>query len=225
MKHARGTLWTPVPILLLALAAACFGASGCAHHPDPPPRSVVAEAGIREGDVLFQTRAGTLGDMIRHLTGSPYNHCGIVLREADGALVVLESDGRVRRTPLRDWIAAGAENRLAVYRFVPAYQSMMPIILTRMRMYEGRPYDHRFRLDDPEAVYAAELLYRGFRDATGQRLGMTVRLMDLPWQRWRAEIERLEGGAVPVERELIPPRNIAAARQLEKVWSNYPPPW
>lgn len=225
MNRIRGIARASVPILLLALLSAVVGAPGCARKPAPPPRSVVVEAGIREGDVLFQTRTGTLGDMIRNLTGSPYNHCGIVWRGEDGALVVLESDGRVRRTPLRHWIAAGADDYLAVYRFTQTYQAMMPVILTRVRMYEGRPYDYRFRLEDPGAIYGAELLYRGFRDATGQPLGMTVRLMDMPWQAWRAEIERLEGGPVPVERELIPPRNIAAARQLEKVWSNYPPPW
>lgn len=221
------TIHRHCPLLILALLALAGGLAlpGCARRPATPPRSVIAEVGIREGDILFQTRRGTLGDMVRNLTGSPYNHCGIVLHDTDGSLVVLESDGHVKRTPIRAWIAAGADDYLAVYRFTPAFQAMLPVILTRTRMYEGRPYDDRFRLDDPSAIYAAELLYRGFRDATGQPLGMTVRLMDLPWQAWGAEIERLEGGPVPVERELIPPRNIAAARQLVKVWSNYPDPW
>ena len=44
-----------------------------------------------------------------------------------------------------------------------------------------------------------------------------LKLGDLKWRPYQQIIERLEGGPAPVEREMITPRDLAAAEQLERV--------
>ncbi len=210
------------------LAFFSFVLSGCGEPPpsntDPIAAAMVERAGIRPGDVLFQSLEGELAAMIESATGSPYSHCGIVVRYRGGDLGVLEALGRVKVTPIREFIARGRQQYLAVYRPTERYTARIPAILAACYRYRGRPYDTRYRLDD-EFIYCSELVYKGFRDATGEPPGRTVYLRELHWQPWRALIRKLEGGPVPVERELITPRDLARARQLRQVWSNYPGGW
>ncbi len=52
----------------------------------------------REGDVVFQSLPhGDLVDAIEGITHSPYSHCGVVLRDAKGQWVVIESIFNVQR--------------------------------------------------------------------------------------------------------------------------------
>ena len=71
---------------------------------------------------------------------------------------------------------------------------------------------------DDERIYCSELIYKAYRDASGgEPLGQLVRLGSLKWQAYQDTIERAEGGPVPVDREMITPRDLARAEQLELV--------
>jgi hypothetical protein len=65
--------------------------------PSLPPRNVVAHAIFdfaQTGDlVLFQTKKGPVGGMIRGLTRSIYDHIGVLVRGPKGELFVMESVG------------------------------------------------------------------------------------------------------------------------------------
>ena len=82
----------------------------------------------------------------------------------------------------------------------------------------GRPYDIRYRMDD-EKIYCSELIFKGYRDATGEQLGKLVKFGDLKWGRHVPIIIKIEG-SIPVNRIMITPRHLSEAKQLGKVFSS-----
>jgi hypothetical protein len=174
----------------------------------------------QEGDVIFQSLPySRLVTAIEGATRSPFSHCGIVAKE-DDRWVVYEAYKPVGATPLREFVGRGRNGAFAVYRFRAEHQPHIPQVLTNVRQYRGRPYDERYRLDDDaESIYCSELIYLAYQQASGERLGKLVTLGDLKWQPYTELIEQLEKAPPPLEREIITPRDLAAAPQLEKIYS------
>ena len=82
-----------------------------------------------------------------------------------------------------------------------------------------RPYDTRYKMDD-DRIYCSELIYKAYRAASGGgEAGRLVRLGDLNWGKYERTIIELEGGPPPLDREMITPRDLALAPQLELVKS------
>lgn len=173
-----------------------------------------------EGDVVFQSLPdGPVVWAIEGVTKSPYSHCGIVGRR-DGQWIVFEAYRSVSATPLWTFVSRGRGGGFAVYRLREECRSHIPATLRCCETYLGRPYDIRYRMDD-EKIYCSELVYKAFRDATaGQQLGDLVRFGDMDWGPYERLIRQIEGGPVPVDREMITPRDLARARQLEPVFSH-----
>ena len=86
-----------------------------------------------------------------------------------------------------------------------------------MRAYTGRPYDFRYRMDD-EKIYCSELLYKGFRKTYGEELGKPKKLGDMNWKLYVKTIMKYEGGPVPPDRQIISPRAVSEAEQVELVF-------
>ncbi len=174
----------------------------------------------RDGDVVFQSLPhGPVVWAIEGVTKSPYSHCGIVAKK-DGQWVVYEALGKVRVTPLRDFLFRGRGGGFVVYRLRDTHRAHIPETIRCCEKYLGRPYDIRYRLDD-EKIYCSELIYKAFRDATnGQQLGTLVKFGDMNWEPYETLIRQIEGGEVPVDREMITPVELARARQLEPVFSH-----
>lgn len=61
------------------------------------------------------------------------------------------------------------------------------------------------------------MIYKAFLQATGEKLSTKQRLGDLNWKPYTAVMEQVEGGPVPVQREMITPRAVTEAGQLELV--------
>lgn len=170
----------------------------------------------RVGDVVFQSLPyGPLVVAIEGATDSPYSHCGLVARRGN-RWVVIEAYRGVEETPLMTWLARGRDGAFAAYRLRPADEPFIPEMVERARELLGRPYDARYRWDD-EKIYCSELVSKAFERATGRPLGKRVRLGSLRWQPYRATIERIEQGPVPLDREMITPRDLAAAEELRLV--------
>jgi hypothetical protein len=196
-------IWGTPAVLLLPLAA--IAARPYVAHWTYRPR---------EGDVVFQSLpASPLSTAIEGATNSPYSHCGLVARR-EGRWVVLEAYRGVEETPLGEWLARGQGGAFAVYRLRPPHGRHVAATIAHARGMLGRPYDPRYRWDD-ETIYCSELVFKAYQQASGRPLGRLVTLGDLRWQPFRSFIERVEGGAVPIEREMITPRDLAAARELE----------
>lgn len=214
-KHTRLAIWLITGILstLLLLVAGLwltvYLPGYLAYHNYKP----------QEGDVIFQSLPSSkLVRAIEGATRSPYSHCGIVAQE-NGRWVVHEAFGAVGATPLRGYLQRGRNEAFAVYRWRPEFQQHVAPILEQVRSYAGRPYDLRYRLDDDAAaIYCSELIYLAYRNVTNEPLGKLVTLGELRWQPYVDLIERIERAPPPLEREIITPRDLAAAEQLELVY-------
>ncbi|NBW95482.1 MAG: hypothetical protein EBR28_01810 [Planctomycetia bacterium] len=171
----------------------------------------------QDGDVIFQSLPhGPIVWAIEGVTRSPYSHCGIVAKR-DGEWIVYEAYRGVSATPLKTFLFRGRGGGFAVYRLRDEHRRHVPETLRCCETYLGRPYDIRYRLDD-EKIYCSELIYKAYRDAThGERLGDLSRFGDMNWQPYEMLIRQVEGGDVPVDREMITPAGLARARQLELV--------
>lgn len=182
--------------------------------------AAIAKYGPQEGDVIFQSLPhGPVVWAIEGVTKSPYSHCGIVGKR-DDRWVVYEAIGSVRVTPLTEFLWRGRGGGFAVYRLRDEHRHHIPETLRCCEKYLGRPYDIRYRLDD-EKIYCSELVYKAFRDATdGQQLGDLVKFGEMNWGPYEVLIKQIEGGPVPVDREMITPRDLAQARQLEPIFSH-----
>jgi hypothetical protein len=172
------------------------------------------------GDVIFQSLPHSpVVDAIEGVTRSPYSHCGIV-GQRDGRWVVCEAYHGVEETPLREFVFRGRDQGFAVYRLKNEFQGKIPATLECARSYLGRPYDIHYRMDD-EKIYCSELIFKAYRDASdGEQLGELVAFGDLNWQPFEPLIRQVESGAVPVERQMITPRDLACADQLTPVFSH-----
>ena len=174
-----------------------------------------------EGDILFQSLPNAAGmdlvDAIEGSTNSPYSHCGMVFQEG-GEWKVIEAIGPVKITPLKSYVARGRGGKVWAYRLDESNRKHVPAALAAMRKDLGKPYDPRYRFDD-EAIYCSELIWRGWKSASGKELGKAVTLGSLNWEPYQPVIEAIEGrGNLPLDREMITPRDMAKAKELSLVF-------
>jgi uncharacterized protein YycO len=202
---------TRIILLSLAILSPAFGLSKKAGPTYQP----------QEGDIIFQSLPNPWGmdlvDAIEGSTGSPYSHCAMVFQR-NGAWMVIEAIGPVQEIPLAQWIDRGRGKKVWAYRLDADLRKHVPKALATMRRDIGKPYDPHYRFDD-QAIYCSELLWRGWKSCTGKGLGTPVKLGSLNWQPYRRVIEAIEGqGNLPLEREMITPRDLAAAKELKLVY-------
>ena len=172
----------------------------------------------KEGDLYFQSLPrNAVVNAIEGASDSPYSHCGILVRKGD-AWFILEAIGPVRETPLAIWINQARDRHYDVFRLEAEHERNIPAFIKAAKVYMGRPYDIRYRMDD-EKIYCSELIFKGYRDATGESLGKLVKFGDLKWVRHTPVILAIEG-SIPLNRIMITPRHLSEAKQLEKVFSS-----
>ncbi len=172
----------------------------------------------QEGDICFQSLShNPVIDAIEGATESPYSHCGILVKN-EGEWYVLEAIGPVKETPIKKWILQARDNHFDVYRLKEPYRQHIPAMIEAAKKYKGRPYDIRYQMDD-EKIYCSELVFKAYRDATGEELGKLVKLGDLKWPAYTLTILAIEG-SLPLNRIMITPRHLSEAEQLELVYSS-----
>ena len=172
----------------------------------------------REGDVVFQSLPrGDLVDAIEGITGSPFSHCGVVMKNADDRWVVHEAIGVVRETPLYLWIVRGRGARIDAWRWNGIDDSNTGRLRAALGRHLGKDYDYRYAPGDEE-IYCSELVFKAYRDACGIELGAWEKLGDLNWRPFEAFIREVEGGPLPLERPMITPVGVTRSALLEKVY-------
>lgn len=172
----------------------------------------------REGDVVFQSLPrGELVDAIEGITGSPFSHCGVVMRNAEGDWVVHEAIGVVRETPLYLWIVRGRGARIEAWRWREIGAKDPSSLRAALAKQAGKPYDYRYAPGDEE-IYCSELVFKAYRDAYGVELGAWEKLGDMNWRPFEAFIREMEGGPLPLERPMISPVGVTRSAALEKVY-------
>ena len=200
-----------LPLAVLCFAATLLATAGCEAGSEPSYEP-------RVGDLLFQSSPrGPLVDAIEGASESPYSHVGMVVQRGN-QWFVLESGGGggVATSPLDGFILRGRQGSFAVYRFQDRYTKKIPEIVAEAERFLGRPYDIHYEFDDAK-IYCSELIFKGFKAATGEDLGRVRKLGDLKWQPYEAVIRQIESGGLPLERPMITPRDMSEAGQLELV--------
>jgi hypothetical protein len=172
----------------------------------------------REGDVVFQSLPpGDLVSAIEGITGSPFSHCGVVMRDSDGRWVVHEAIGVVRLTPLYLWIVRGRGARIDTWRLREAGAFEAEKLRAALGRHTGKPYDYRYAPGDEE-IYCSELVFKAYRDAAGVELGTWEKLGDLNWRPFEKFIREMESGALPLERPMVSPVSVTRSALLVKVY-------
>lgn len=176
----------------------------------------------REGDVVFQSLpSGPLVEAIEGITNSPFSHCGVVMRDAEGGWVVHEAIGVVRLTPLYLWAVRGRGARMDVWRLRATPTGTTGLDVGKLRealgRHTGKPYDYRYAPDDGE-IYCSELVFKAYKDAACLELGVWEKLGDLNWRPFESFIREMEGGALPLDRPMISPVGVTRSALLERVY-------
>jgi hypothetical protein len=170
------------------------------------------------GDLVFQSMPHMpLVDAIEGATGSPWSHCGIVVRRGDDAWQVLEAIGPVQYTPLSEWIERGREKKFVAYRLRERPAGRVEALIKAAETFLGRPYDSRYEMDD-EKIYCSELVDKAFAAVMGRPLGKAMRLGDMNWRPYEGLIRELEGGGLPLDREIVSPRALTESPEVTKVY-------
>jgi hypothetical protein len=179
-----------------------------------------------EGDVLFQSLPSPRGiDVVEAIEGStecPFSHCGVVVKKGGKWYVLEAMVPTVQEIPLKNWIWRN-RGKFVAYRLKSPFRKHIPAWIEEMRERMGLAYDYRYRMED-DAIYCSELPFDGWTSVTGESMGKVVTLGSLKWEEYRAVIEEVEDieppEKLPLDREMITPRDLAKAPQLELVIEN-----
>lgn len=170
-----------------------------------------------EGDIVLQSLPhGPLVDAIEGVTRSEWSHCGI-LTKRDGNWQVAEAIGSVRYTPLYRWIIRGRAYRIEAYRPKVLHPGDEAKIEAGIQKLFGRRYDYRYAPDD-QAIYCSELVYKVYDRELGIKMGQWEKLGDLAWKGHEQYVRDMEGGGLPLDREMITPVGLTRSSTLVRVF-------
>ncbi len=174
----------------------------------------------QEGDVIFQSLPhNDLVDAIEGISHSPYSHCGVVLKDANGNWAVIEAIGSVHETSLISWIFRGRGGNFTVYRLDSAHLPLAPKFKSTLLTYRGMPYDMDYdMMANTNEVYCSSLVYLAFQKTTGEQMGRLEKLGDLDWKPFAGFIMADQMGHLPLDRVMITPASLARAPQLHEVY-------
>jgi len=175
----------------------------------------------RPGDIVFQTSESAQSRAIQAATHSPYSHMGLVLYRA-GRPYVLEAAGRVRLTPLTEWIRSGRDGRYVIKRlkdagYLSGENNVHRLERAALR-FLGKPYDPYFEWSDVR-IYCSELIWKAFERGLGLRVGDPAALstFDLSSDLVKPRLHERFGDDVPLQEPVISPAAIFDSSLLTTV--------
>lgn len=193
---------------------------------------------LQNGDIIFESARSDQALAIMFATRSLYTHAGVVEREADGSVYVIQAAQVVMKTPLADFIRQSYGERITIMRFPGLSPGMAAQVAAAAVALEGRPYDFFFRLT-PDEIYCSELVYDAFLNGAHITLGhlqpigalgidnfAVKKIIAARWQ-WDPDC-RTQGAkdfaacfAIIKARPIITPVSLAQDVRLETLYSNY----
>jgi len=114
-------------------------------------------AGLKEGDIVFQTSKSKQAPLVALATRSAYTHCGIIVFKGDQPYV-LEASTVVKCTPYREWVERGV-GKVCHKRRVFKNKD----IKIRYKQYLGKSYDLQFKFNNGK-YYCSELVYEIYKE-------------------------------------------------------------
>lgn len=204
-------------LAILAVVIFIFSCGGKNSHSKD---IVTLKKELKTGYIIFQTLPGELSQVICEITESPISHCGMIIRNENGDLSVIEAIGPVRIVPFDDFIKHGIKEKFAVIKLKDNNFKDFDKVVTEAKKFLGRPYDILYKFDD-ENIYCSELLFKAFYNAAKMEIARKVKLGDLNYKGSVDFIKSITGGEIPLEREMVTPVDVYNSKLFVKVFSNY----
>ena len=110
---------------------------------------------LKEGDLIFHTSKSEQSPLIQYATMSVLSHCGIIVEKSDG-LYVLEASGKLKLTPLQEFIDRGKDRQWWAKRVIDK-----PVKVKYSHLL-GRRYDTSFKPDN-NLFYCSELIHHIYK--------------------------------------------------------------
>ena len=117
---------------------------------------------LKEGDLIFHTSKSEQSPLIQYATTSVLSHCGIIIEKSDG-LYVLEATGKLKLTPLQEFIDRGKGKQWWAKRVID------DPIKVKYKDLLGRRYDTSFKPDN-NLYYCSELIHHIYKNQFGIEL-------------------------------------------------------
>ncbi len=179
---------------------------------------------LMEGDIIVQDIQNATGDLMREAMPGEWTNIGIIFRrDADGAMVVLDVIGKVRLTPLPEWISGGRENKLALYRLQDGENLLVPKNVKKVRAackpFKSTPADRYFGWSDDE-LYSSELVWKVYQNGLGISLCPLRKLntLSLGGEKVKPLITKKYGTAVPSTEYAVTITDLISSPQLKQLY-------
>ena len=117
---------------------------------------------LKEGDLIFHTSKSDQSPLIQYATMSVLSHCGIIIEKSDG-LYVLEATGRLKLTPLQEFINRGKGKQWWAKRVIDTP------VKVKYKHLLGRRYDTSFKPNN-NRFYCSELIHHIYKEQFGIEL-------------------------------------------------------
>ncbi len=208
----------PVTLLIILLMVACSRPKRNDTAINTTNTDRIVQSALMDGDIIFHESESDQSEAIKLATRSRYSHCGLIFKDK-GKFYVLEAVGRVKRTPLDEWIARGRSGHYVVKRLKGAEQLLTPAVLKKMKAVGiglvGKPYDFAFEWSDGK-IYCSELVWKIYHRATGLQIGQLQTLgdFDLSSRAVRAIVQRRYGNNIPFNETVVSPASIFESDRL-----------
>jgi hypothetical protein len=176
---------------------------------------------VQDGDIIFQTSEGQLGEAIQIATASEFSHVGIIYLQGEKPFV-FEAIEPVSSVPLNEWIDRGKNDFHVIKRLKGADTIITTGVIADMRRmmekWSDRHYDSRFDWSDAE-LYCSELVWKIYERTTGLRIGEPAPLYSyhLDDKRVQQRLRLHYGKDVPMEHKMISPQAMFECPLLETV--------
>lgn len=179
---------------------------------------------VFDGDIVFQNLNHPIARNLGTISGSKYNHCGMIfLRAKDGLYVVIDVTDSVRITPLREWVAAGDGKHVALSRFknynVDINARRLEKLKKALKEIRRTPGDPYFSWGD-QGLYSSEMVYKVFQGSINAELCERS-----SFAQWKFESDSLKNalkkvynGSIPSSEQCVSPDDIRNSNKLEVVY-------
>ena len=163
---------------------------------------------LRDGDIIFHRSTSRQAVAIAAATHSAYTHVGLVFLDS-GKPFVYEAVQRVKRTPLKEWIARGERQHFVIKRLKADLRLNSAALKSEAQHMLGKDYDWLFEWSDSK-IYCSELVWKAYQRSHGIEIGRlrSLRDFDLTSPVVLRQMQERYGKRIPWEMSVIAPSDI-----------------
>ena len=161
---------------------------------------------LKEGDLIFHTSKSEQSPLIQYATMSVLSHCGIIIEKGNG-LYVLEATGKLKLTPLQEFINRGKGKQWWAKRVIDK-----PIKVKYSHLL-GRRYDKSFKPDN-NLFYCSELLHNIYQKQFGIELCKYRKVSDYHLTGLK---DKLRQRGINLNQEVVAPVDIYNSKQAHNI--------